>query len=81
MNELEAAMQCLQHMLGADSRYPKRQWGFRNYFDAGGKDQRSMDLLLEAGYVLRGRANYYHATIKGCRLLGFGKPAIKRALE
>ena len=41
----------LKHMLGADSRYKKRDWGFRNRFCAGGDDVASMKRLESNGLV------------------------------
>lgn len=77
----------LMHMTGADSRYPKKQWGFRNHFAAsvGGEDHSSMIRLEAAGFVTPGKAGkdlaFYHATEAGCMAIGMSKAAIKRALS
>jgi hypothetical protein len=82
MSELtESNIQKLQHMLGADSRYKKRQWGFRNNYMAGESDFKEMDKMVIDGYLIAGklRANdndyppsrYYFATIKGAKAIGF----------
>ena len=43
----EKQKQLLQHMLGADSRYLKKQWGFRNHYCAGDNPQCPDRLELE----------------------------------
>jgi len=83
MNELKTDMDNLRHMLGADERYRKSQWGFRNHFCAGKSDIASMERLVAAGYVVncgdKFGNTYYRATTAGCKVLGFGNAAIKRA--
>lgn len=76
----------LKHMLGITT-YGKRSWGFRNYYAAGvdSDAERSMDRLVELGYVRKGRNNgtytYYHVTEKGCLYVGLTPSQIVRALE
>jgi hypothetical protein len=45
--------QLLQHMLGADARYKKNQWGFRNHFAASpnSKDCVEFEKMEEIGLV------------------------------
>tara|TARA_R110000737_G_scaffold328612_1_gene343369 strand:- start:484 stop:765 length:282 start_codon:yes stop_codon:yes gene_type:complete len=84
MSELtDSNIHKLQHMLGADSRYKKRQWGFRNNYMAGGLDFKEMDKMVDDGYLSAGRirtrpedlykCRYYFATIKGAKAIGFKK--------
>jgi hypothetical protein len=80
-----ADMDLLRHMLGATKERPKKYWGFRNYFAAGGDAVPGLERLVAAGYCIRGRpymtAHYYHATHEGCAAAGMSKAATKRALE
>jgi len=78
----------LRHMVGAVSNVAKRNWGYRNSFAAGEDDVPSMERLLDAGFVVRGRKfnigetdYYYHATLEGCKAIGLSKAATRRALE
>jgi hypothetical protein len=75
----------LRHMTGCDSRYPKKQWGFRNHYAPGGDDIISMFRLESAGFVLRGckyhETNYFHATEAGCKAIGMTAKQIKNALS
>ena len=72
-------------MLGADSRYKKNQWGFRNRFCAGGDDVFSMKRLESLGFVKEIRSSmfddFYIATEAGCKHLGFNKKQITNALD
>lgn len=83
----DADMDKLRHMLGADSRYIKKQWGFRNHFCAciGSNDYIAMLRHELAGYVTKGRSEnkmtFFHATPKGCKALGFTKKQIERVFE
>jgi len=43
----EKQKELLQHMLGADSRYKKNQWGYRNHYCAGDNPQDPDRLELE----------------------------------
>ena len=67
----------LQRMLGADSRYLKKQWGYRNYFCAGEEgdpDRIELDKMEVDGLVKSGdRPNYktFWATRKGAEAIGF----------
>lgn len=80
-------MDNLRHMLGADDRYGRSSWGFRNYFAAepNTEDDHSMQRLLAAGYVktsgTRHSLIYYHATPEGCEALGFTKAQKQRAMD
>lgn len=77
----------LKHMLGADFRYKKSQWGFRNHYCSGkhGDAYNSMQRLLKAGYVIEGinqETNiFYHATEEGCKAIGFNKKQISNAMD
>lgn len=70
----------LRHMLGATGK--PRDFGFRNYYNTsdGGPDVESMKRLQAMGLIVPGRPNYWHATEKACRVLGFNEKQIKRAL-
>jgi hypothetical protein len=78
----------LTHMLGAGSHVPKKQHGYRNQFCAslGDEDHISMLQMEVAGLVVKGRIlnsgmQFFCATKAGCKAIGLGKAAIKRALE
>lgn len=77
----------IRHMTGSDSRYTRKQWGFRNHFCASksGGDYESMIRLEKSGYVVRGREQeesiFFHATEKGLKAIGFTKKQIENALE
>ena len=76
----------IRHMTGAQARYKKIQWGFRNHFCAGknGDDFESMQRLLCAGYVVEGieqeHSIFFHATEKGCKAIGMKPAQIKNAM-
>lgn len=82
---LDVDYENLKHMTGCDSRYPKKQWGFRNHFAPGGKDIESMERLEFVGHVIRGNkyydTNYFHATESGCKAIGMKPMQIKNALN
>jgi len=66
----------LQHMLGADSRYKKRQWGFRNHFAAepGHTDFKTLEILESKKLVKRGSAmtsTVFWSTKAGAISIGF----------
>ena len=70
----------LKHTLGADSRYTKKEWGFRNHYcvSVGTPDHDLLQDLESKGYMVMGRSTYagensrfYRATRKACELLGF----------
>lgn len=72
----EKQKELLQHMLGADERYKKKQWGFRNHFCAepDGKDCAELEKLEGMGLVRSGfRDNYkvFWATKDGAVRIGF----------
>ena len=76
----------LRHMLGATEQYKPSQYGFRNYYaTSGGAAMEAMERLVAAGLAEKGHEGkpmtYYHATVKGCELIGFTKAQIKRAFE
>ena len=72
----------LRHTTGSDSRYKKKEWGFRNYFCAGADDIPLMDELTERGFLNRqqnaGEDVYFFATVKALEALGFSKARIKK---
>ena len=74
----------LKHALGADSRYAKSKWGWRNYYLAGGLAHQAFDRLVAAGFASQGRRmgdeTYFHATRAGAKLAGLNSAGIKRAL-
>ena len=79
-------MDNLRHMLGAELRYHRKQWGFRNHFAPSPADIPSMKRLEAAGYISEGREyghmeHFYHATEAGCKAAGLSKSRIKVALE
>ena len=78
-------MDSLQHMLGVGLHKKKSIWGYRNYFAAGAGSLASMERLVVAGYVTRGRITnsmtYYHATEAGMDAIGLSKAAKRRAME
>lgn len=84
-NVTEADLANLRHMVGAATNTPKKQWGYRNHYASGSKDNPSMERLVAVGYAIMGKPYqngfYYHATEKGCKAIGLSKAAIKRALD
>lgn len=66
----------LKHMLGADSRYKKKDWGFRNHFCAseGHSDLKHLIDMERFGLVESGKKfgsiNFY-ATKAGAVSIGF----------
>jgi hypothetical protein len=79
--EIIEDMDNLRHMLGAGSDIPKRNWGYRNYFNAGGKDLESMERLVAAGLAERYRPEFWRATEAGMKAIGFTAKQIKKAME
>ena len=69
----------LRHMLGADSRYMKKQWGFRNHYcagDEGCSDRVELEKLEKDGLVTSGQRFGYKtfwATKEGAIAIGFKK--------
>lgn len=80
----ERYRELLQHTLGADSRYKKKQWGYRNRFvaDEGHHDYPDLLRMEEAGLltsriVLDQRT--FHATKAGAVAIGFKPYQLKNA--
>lgn len=77
MQQLPAEQEkLLQHMLGADERYKKKQWGFRNHFctHEGTKDYDELKKMEATGLVRSGyRMGYdtFWATSEGAKAIGF----------
>lgn len=79
-------LESLRHMLGINQSTPQDQWGYRNYFAAGGDDQiQSMERLADAGFVRCGGERwgltYYFATEEGCKAAGLTTEQIKKVFE
>lgn len=76
----------IRHMTGAEARYNRKEWGFRNHFCAGEGSQNflSMQKLLSAGYVTQGikqeMSTFFHATKEGCEAIGMNKKQIQNTL-
>lgn len=91
MDELtEEQKKILQHMLGADSRYKKKEWGFRNHYVAslGNSVLETLAMMKEKGFVRSHSTPAYgessvcfYATEKGMKAIGFSKAQIKKAEE
>ena len=66
----------LRHMLGADSRYKKKQWGFRNHFCAG-EGHLDLPFLREMEQIGLVKSRefmneiFFSATKKGALEIGF----------
>ncbi len=74
----EKQKQLLQHMLGADSRYMKKQWGFRNHYCASDNkecpDRTRLEEMEREGLVKSGNrldSKTFWATKKGAEAIGF----------
>ena len=72
----EAHKSILQHTLGADSRYRKNQWGFRNHYCSGPNCHDYSDLKeMEKIGLLTSGENFgdvvFWATKKGALAIGF----------
>ena len=88
MSELtDKQRKLLQHTLGASPHQNKRNYGYRNHFlaSAGSSDFAEFVAmesagLAESGPLTNGR-QYFRATVEGCKAIGLGKAAIKRAFE
>jgi predicted mannosyl-3-phosphoglycerate phosphatase (HAD superfamily) len=74
-------MNNLRHMLGVGSHIPKRDWGYRNYFNAGPghHDMPSLERLVAAGLVEQFRTEYFRATDAGMRAIGLTAKQIEKA--
>lgn len=82
----------LRHMLGADARYKKSQWGFRNHFCSrkSGNDYETLMQLNRKGFVLiNGQSPaflpkddvVFFATEDGCRAIGFTEKQVERTFK
>ena len=76
MSITEKQTELLQHMLGADSRYLKKHWGFRNHFctSINSVDYLPLKDLEDKRMVKSGtRFDYeaFWATEKGAKAIGF----------
>lgn len=81
---LESEIETLRHMLGAEGRYAKCDWGFRNYYCAEASDKKTLarlDAIVAKGYAVKGRPashnQYYYATKQTAEFLGLKKKRIK----
>ena len=77
-------MEILKHMLGADSRYKKKQWGFRNHYCAGPDDFSLLDEMIGLGLLTNGTRifntdKYYYATRAGAIAVGFKPYQLRNA--
>lgn len=79
--EVVADMNNLRHMLGVGSHIAKKDWGYRNYFNAqpGHFDEPSLLRLEASGLVRRGQRDYWHATEAGCKAIGLTDKQTKKA--
>lgn len=81
--EIYADIGVLRHTLGIDNCKPRRQWGYRNYFNAeeGHHAIPSLRRLVEAGLMEQYRPNYYRATALGMDVAGLRPEEARRARE
>lgn len=75
--------QLLQHMLGADSRYLKKEWGFRNHFASseGSQDYVELSEMEKLGLVKSGdrlNSKVFWATKQGALEIGFTPAQLRR---
>lgn len=75
----------LKHMLGICKHIKRRNWGDRNHFAPRGDDIQSMKRLESAELVWQDReydngVYVYHATLRGCIIIGLPLPQTRRAL-
>ena len=79
MNDTVKDMDNLRHMLGIGSHISKRDWGYRNHFDAGACDLPSMLRLKDLGLVEQaGRGTVYYATEAGRAAVGLSETQYQR---
>ena len=84
MNITDKQKQLLQHMLGADERYLKKEWGFRNRFvsSEGNKDHAELLEMEKMGLVkscnMLGYIIFF-ATKQGALEIGFKPAQLRRA--
>lgn len=79
----------LTHTLGAGPHVRKSRHGYRNGFCAtigtpahdAWEEMVSHGLAERGGTINSGKNRYYRATVAGCKAIGLGKAAIKRAME
>lgn len=74
-------MDNLRHMLGVGSNIRKRDWGYRNYYNASEQDAVSMRRLEAAGLVVNTHRDYWSATEAGCKAIGLDQKTIKRVFS
>jgi hypothetical protein len=81
MNTTVEDMNILRHMLGVGSHIRKRDWGFRNYFNAedGHFDMPALKRLEAAGLIFQGRPGYWHANADGYRAVGLNVRLMTKA--
>lgn len=81
-NEMVIDMDNLRHMLGMGDHIRQRDWGFRNYYNAGPDHHQmpSIKRLVSLGLAEEYRPNYYRATEVGMRAVGFNFKQIQKAL-
>lgn len=83
--EVVADMNNLRHMLGVGSHIHKRDWGARNYFNAGEghADMPSLLRLEASGLIKRNsqRPDYWHATISGAKAIGLETSLIAKIFK
>lgn len=81
----EKQKELLKHMLGADERYLKKQWGYRNHFCAGDENDRDrieLEKLENLGMVISYQKFGYKtfsATKQGAIEIGFKPYQLKNA--
>jgi len=84
MSELtQKQTELLQHTLGADSRYKKNQWGFRNHYcsEAGCTDHDELLAMEKIGLLKSGErfgSITFWATRKGAEAIGFKPYQIRK---
>lgn len=77
----------LQHTLGARPDQNKKNYGYRNGYLAsvGSTPHQEFKKMVDLGFAVAGESEdgmqYFHATVEGCKAIGLGKAAIKRAFE
>lgn len=76
-----ADMDILRHMLGVGSHIPKKDWGYRNYFNAGPghSDMPSLERLVAGGLAEQCSSEYWRATNAGMRAIGLTAKQIAKA--
>lgn len=79
--EIVKDMDILRHTLGVGSHIPKRDWGYRNYFNAGDGhgDMPSLLRLCASGLMRRVNPEYWMATEAGMRAIAMTAKQMKRS--